>query len=172
MTIENQNNEQPASQTEEAAQNEKNSKLLRGILIGAAVGGAVALIDSTTRSKVKKGASSLKDGSVNMFNQVRENPSEMKDSVMEQIQGAKDTLQSAITDAQHLYDRVNKVVGRVNDVVKISSQTLSIAKGAKNELGKIGSKVKEAGTEVTEGIVSPLENSDQTQSNRDKGENI
>ncbi|MFY4773666.1 YtxH domain-containing protein [Metabacillus sp. RGM 3146] len=154
MTQENENLTEV--QNDVRADKEKKNKLLTGVLIGAIAGGVIAMIDSTTRNKVKKGAVGLKDSSVDVYNQVRENPSEVKDQLIDQVKGATSTLKSAIEDAQHLYERVNKVVGKVNDVVKISTQTLSIAKSAKSELGKIGSKVKDAGSEVKGGSTSAI----------------
>ncbi|HDB5314953.1 TPA: hypothetical protein O6X01_002925, partial [Staphylococcus aureus] len=65
-----------------------NSKLLKGIVLGGIVGGALALLDTSTRNKVMGTATDLKDSSMKMFNEVKENPGEAKDNMISQFKSA------------------------------------------------------------------------------------
>lgn len=132
-----------------------NSKLVKGMLVGAVVGGLVTLFDRKTRNQVKDSAVSLKDSSVDVFTQVKENPGEVKNQMVSQFKSAADSLKDAINEAKNLYDRLNEdVMDNVNDVVQISNDTLSTAKDAQKDLASIGNKVKEASTELTGGTDS------------------
>ncbi|WP_273835562.1 YtxH domain-containing protein [Guptibacillus sedimenti] len=131
--------------------NEKNGKLVKGILVGAIVGGAVAMLDSTTRNKVRSSAGTFKDSSKGFYTRVKENPGEVKDDWMDRIQSASSVLKEAMNDAQALYEKVNDdVVDQVNQVKEDSTEVLSSAREASEDLKDIGSKVKDAGQEVTD----------------------
>ncbi|WP_110114013.1 YtxH domain-containing protein [Bacillus sp. CGMCC 1.16541] len=137
--------------TQVKVREEKSSKLVKGIVIGGIVGGVISLLDTTTRNQVKNTAVDLKESSKEIFDEVRENPGEVKNQMITQFTSASETLKNAINDAQKLYQRINNdVFGKVNDVVEITNETLSTAKQATEELSEIGSKVKEAGAELTE----------------------
>ncbi|WP_216824916.1 YtxH domain-containing protein [Bacillus sp. V59.32b] len=130
---------------------ENNSKLLKGIILGGIIGGALTLLDSSTRNKVKTTAVDLKDSSVDMFSQVKENPGEMKEQMVQRFKNASDTLKEAISEAQNLYQIVNDdVFGKVNEVKGISTDALNTAKEATGELKEISSKVVEAGSKLTD----------------------
>ncbi|MFG6496176.1 hypothetical protein P8610_12490 [Fictibacillus sp. UD] len=145
-----QENTYGTAQTERVA-NPQNSKLLRGIIVGGIVGGALALIDYNTRTKVKNTAVGLKDSSSKMITEVKQNPGEVKDQMISQFKTATTTLKDAISDAQVLYERLNKdVFGNINTLKEISNEVLSTAKETKGEIGSISTKLKEAGTELTE----------------------
>lgn len=142
-------------------ENGQNSKLLKGIVIGGLVGGALALIDYNTRTKVKNTAVGLKDSSTRMITEVKQNPGEVKDQMISQFKTASNTLKEAITDAQELYERLNKdVFGNINTIKEITNDAFSTAKEARGELNNITSKLKEAGTEMTE---NPLETNKSSQ---------
>jgi gas vesicle protein len=145
----------------ELYENGQNSKLLKGIVIGGLVGGALALINYNTRTKVKNTAMGLKESSTRMITEVKQNPGEVKDQMISQFKTASNTLKEAITDAQELYERLNKdVFGNINTIKEITNDAFSTAKEAKGELNNITSKLKEAGTEITE---NPLETSTSSQ---------
>ncbi|WNB93206.1 YtxH domain-containing protein [Bacillus sp. NEB1478] len=129
-------------------QNEQNSMLLKGIIIGGLVGGALALIDRNTRSKVKHTAVGLKDTSSKMLTEVKENPNEVKDQMISQFKNASNTLKEAIEEAQDLYQRVNSTFGNINVLKEVSSEAISTFKEAKGDLSNISTKVKEAGGEL------------------------
>lgn len=132
-------------------QNDSNSKLLKGIIIGGIVGGALTLLDSNTRNKVKRSAISLKDNSMNMVEQVKANPGEVKEQMVSGVKGATDTIKEAISDVETLYETVNEeVVSKVSEVKDISTNALDSAKDATSELKDISSKVVVAGKQLKE----------------------
>ncbi len=88
--------------TQTTIETQTNSKLLKGILIGGLVGGALTLLDSNTRNKVKRSAVLLKDNSMNMIEQVKENPGEMKEQMVSGVKGATETIKEAINDVETL----------------------------------------------------------------------
>ncbi|MFC3883984.1 hypothetical protein ACFOU2_10985 [Bacillus songklensis] len=136
--------------TQATMPDEKNSKLVKGIIIGGIIGGALSLLDSTTRTQMKDKAVDLKDSSKEIFMNVKENPGEVKDQMVSQFKNAADMLKQAINDAQNLYERVNEeVFGKVNKVMDVSGEAMSAASEMKSDLTDIGSKVKEAGSELT-----------------------
>ena len=138
-------------QTTTTVNEEKNGKLVKGILVGAIVGGAVAMLDSTTRNKVRSTAGNVKNSSKGFYTRVKDNPGEVKDDWMDRIQSASSVLKEAMNDAQSLYEKVNdEVVDQVNQVKDDSTEVISTAREAGEDLKDIGSKVKEAGHEVSE----------------------
>jgi gas vesicle protein len=142
-------------------ENGQNSKLLKGIVIGGLVGGALALIDYNTRTKVKNTAVGLKDSSSKMITEVKQNPGEVKDQMISQFKTASNTLKEAITDAQQLYERLNKdVFGNINTLKEISNDVFATTKEARGDFNNITSKLKDAGTEMTE---NPLETNKSSQ---------
>jgi gas vesicle protein len=131
--------------------NEKNGKLLKGVVMGAVIGGAIAMLDSNTRNKVTSTTKNMKDSTMDMYSQVRNNPKEVKNDLQERLNTASSVLKEAINDAQNLYEKVNKnILGPVNQVKEDSSDILSNAKEVTTDLKDIGGKVKEAGEEVVD----------------------
>jgi gas vesicle protein len=138
-------------ETQVIEKSEKNSKLLKGVILGGIIGGALTLLDSSTRNKVKTTAVDLKDSSMDMISQVKENPGELKEQMVQRFKDASNTLKEAISEAQNLYQVVNEdVLGKVNEVKDISSDALSTAMDATGELKEISSKVVEAGSKLTD----------------------
>ncbi|MER2170837.1 MAG: YtxH domain-containing protein, partial [Psychrobacillus psychrodurans] len=89
-------------------ENDNNGKLLRGMIIGAVIGGALSMLDSTTRNKVTETTKNMKDSTMDMYSQVKNNPSEVKDDLQERLKSASSVLKEAISDAQNLYEKVNE----------------------------------------------------------------
>jgi len=130
-------------------ESEKNSKLLKGVVIGGLVGGVISLLDSSTRSTVKETALGLKSTSKNLLNEVKENPGEVKEQMVSQFKEASNILKDAITDAQSLYERLNNdIFGKMGDVKEITNSAMSTAKDVTGDLKQIGSKVADAGSEL------------------------
>jgi len=124
-----------------------NSKLMKGVLIGATIGGVLAMLDSNTRSKLKDTAVNVKDTSMNVITEVKNNPTDVKESMMSSFKEASSILKEAISDAQNLYQRLNEdVFSKMGDVKALSNEALNTASKATEGLKDIGSKVKEAGT--------------------------
>ncbi|MTH55757.1 YtxH domain-containing protein [Bacillus mangrovi] len=131
--------------------NSKNSKLIRGMLLGAIVGGAITMLDSTTRKKVSKGAGGIKDSTVSIVQNVKNNPGEVKDQLVNQFNSARNTLESAIKDAQSIYESLNSgVFKKVTEVAATSQEAMQNVKDAAGDVKEVGSKVAEAGSELTE----------------------
>ncbi|MFY0743025.1 YtxH domain-containing protein [Solibacillus silvestris] len=130
-------------------ENDNNGKLLRGMIIGAVIGGALSMLDSNTRNKVTETTKNMKDTTMDMYSQVKNNPTEVKDDLQERLKSASSVLKEAISDAQKLYEKVNEnIILPVTLVKDESSEILSHAKEATTDLKDIGGKVKEAGEEV------------------------
>lgn len=130
-------------------ENDNNGKLLRGMIIGAVIGGALSMLDSNTRNKVTETTKNMKDTTMDMYSQVKNNPTEVKDDLQERLKSASSVLKEAISDAQKLYEKVNEnIILPVTMVKDESSEILSHAKEATTDLKDIGGKVKEAGEEV------------------------
>jgi gas vesicle protein len=128
---------------------EKNGKLVKGMVLGAVVGGAIAMLDSTTRQKVTSNTKNMKDSTMSMVGQVKDDPSGVKNDLQDRLKSASSVLKEAINDAQNLYEKVNDdIMGQVNQVKDESTEILSTAKEATSDLKNIGGKVKEAGEEV------------------------
>ncbi|MDP4172121.1 MAG: YtxH domain-containing protein, partial [Bacillota bacterium] len=128
---------------------EKNSKLLKGVVIGGVIGGIISLLDAATRSSVKETALELKSTSQKMLNDVIENPTDVKEQMVQQFNQASTVLKDAMNDAQNLYERLNNdVFSKMGDVKQMSSEALSTVRDVKEEIQQIGSKVVDAGSEL------------------------
>lgn len=133
-------------------ESEENGKILKCMVIGAVIGGVLALLDSNTRNKVTATTKNMKDSTMDMYSQVKNNPSDVKNDLQERLKSASSVLKEAIRDAQNLYEKVNEnIIVPVSIVKEESSEILSSAKEATTDLKEIGGKVKEAGEEVIDG---------------------
>lgn len=133
-------------------ESEENGKILKCMMIGAVIGGALAMLDSNTRNKVTATTKNMKDSTMDMYSQVKNNPSDVKNDLQERLKSASSVLKEAISDAQNLYEKVNEnIIVPVSMVKEESSEILSSAKEATTDLKEIGGKVKEAGEEVIDG---------------------
>ena len=131
-----------------------NSKLMKGIVIGGMIGGFIAMLDPNTRDKVKDTALTVKDSSMNLIGEVKNNPSEVKEQMIDSFKEASQVMKEAINHAQDLYKRLNNdLFDNVSEVKDITNQTLNTAKEAKDEIAEIGTKVKEAGSTVMDNPV-------------------
>lgn len=129
--------------------NENNGKLIKGMMIGAVIGGALAMLDSSTRNQITATTKNMKDSTMDMYSKVKNNPSEVKDDLQERLKSAASVLKEAISDAQNLYEKVNEnIINPVSMLKEDSSEILSNAKEVTTDLKEIGGKVKEAGEEV------------------------
>ncbi|MFI8686036.1 YtxH domain-containing protein [Rossellomorea sp. NPDC077527] len=129
---------------------QRNGKLVKGMVVGAVVGGAIAMLDKTTRKNVTSRTSDMKDSTMDMIEKVKENPSGVVNDWQDRLKSATGVLKEAISDAQSLYEKVNDdVIDQVNQIKDDSSEMIATTKEAAEELKDIGGKVKEAGEEVT-----------------------
>lgn len=126
------------------AQGEKNeSKLVRGLLIGAAVGIAVAMLDRSTRQSVKRKTLDMKDQTVTIAKNVKDNPKTIAG-------GVKETFQSASSAVSDVMDDIKQLMSTMEEVRNTSMEAMEQVRGASSELVKIGSKLKDAGHDVKE----------------------
>ena len=87
---------------------------------------------------------------MDLVSKVKEDPSGVVNEVQDRIKTASGVLKEAINDAQNLYEKVNDdVIDQVNQIKDDSTEMIATTKEAAEELKDIGSKVKEAGEEVT-----------------------
>ncbi|WP_368504916.1 YtxH domain-containing protein [Alkalihalophilus sp. As8PL] len=132
-----------------SAKNEKGGSLVKGIVIGAAVGAAVAMLDPKTRNRVTTATSDMKDQTMDMYTKVKENPEEVKTDVQARIQSASAVLKEAITEAKDLYERVNgDIKEQINDVKEDSMDIVNQAQELKDDVKDIGGKVAQVKDEI------------------------
>lgn len=144
--------------------NERNSMLMRGVVIGGLVGGVFSLIDAKTRNQLKETAVDLKSTSKSLLNGVKENPSEMKEQMVSQFTQVTNVLKEVMGDAQKLYERLNEdLFSKMGNIKEVSSDALSTVKGAKDDLKQIGYKLADAGSGLKE--MAFLPGSEQESSN-------
>ena len=140
----------------------EGSAVLKGIVLGGIIGGVVSLMDSNTRNSVKEAAKGLKSSSQTLLTEVKENPEDLKEQMINQFREASNILKDAIGDAQTLYERVNTdLFSKVGDVKELTNTAMTTVKDAKGEIAQIGSKVADAGAEL-KGVTSPTTSSTST----------
>lgn len=143
--------------------NERNSMLMRGVVIGGLVGGVFSLIDAKTRNQLKETAVDLKSTSQNLLNGVKENPNEMKEQMVSQFTQITNVLKEVMGDAQKLYERLNEdLFSKMGNIKEVSSDALSTVKGAKDDLKQIGYKLADAGSGLKEIAFLPGNDQDST----------
>lgn len=148
-TLQKMKNGGEGDMTQTMSENEKNSMLMKGIVIGGLIGGVFSLIDAKTRNQLKETAVDLTSTSKKMLSGVKENPGEMKEQMVSQFTQVTNVLKEVITDAQKLYERLNEdLFSKMGDFKEVSSDALSTVKDAKDDLKQIGSKIVDAGSEL------------------------
>ncbi|MFT8319878.1 MAG: YtxH domain-containing protein [Bacillus sp. (in: firmicutes)] len=127
----------------------RNSKLIAGMVIGGLVGTTFSLMDRSTRNNVKLKLESIKTCSNQMVQELKENPSEVKDKFSEKFYDAAAIFRDAWRDGQALYEQIQHTVRvRANDVKDIAKDTVDTYHQSKQELQSITEKLKEAGNTV------------------------
>lgn len=127
---------------------QNNSKLLKGMIVGGAIGGCITLLDKNTRKNVSENATNLKDTSKNVITHVKENPGEVKEQLLDQTKQVTDTLKKTIQEAKELVNKINSDV--VEDAKEMTDEATSFAQEAKEDLKGIKSDLKTTGTHLTE----------------------
>ncbi|WP_257350859.1 YtxH domain-containing protein [Pseudalkalibacillus decolorationis] len=131
-------------QTQPQIQKSKDKTfLLKGILIGAAVGGLAALIDKNTRQNVQQRSVKLKDQTSNVFQYVKDDPK----VIMNTLKNTMNTTSKALNE---LATEVRDVMKKVDEVRENSMETYSSVKDVGHELKDVSGKVKEAGKEFSD----------------------
>ncbi|WP_214778103.1 hypothetical protein [Exiguobacterium sp. s22] len=115
--------------------------VVTGMLLGALVGGLLALLSSSNREQTKQSLSNAKTSVGGIVNEVKQDPAGKASQVIEQVKSASSKIQEVSTDVQNVYE---KVVGEVDTVKKDVNQIVETAQEAKSDLQDIGEKVVEA----------------------------
>jgi gas vesicle protein len=158
-------------------QKSTTSKLVTGMAVGALVGAAAVFLDSGTRAKVADSTGEMKDKTVRMAQDVKNDPEGIKEDAAERVHNATNVLKEAIEDLQSLYNKTGNKVAHQTDSLKQDAQglvskaredgtdldglgtsaqrtkedteeLLSAAKEAGSDLEGLGAKVKEAKEEL------------------------
>ena len=127
---------------------QNNSKLLKGMIVGGAIGGCISLLDKSTRKNVSENTTNLKETSKNVITHVKENPAEVKEQFLDQTKQVTDTLKNTIQEAKKLVNKINSEV--VEDAKEVTDEATSFAEEAKEDLKGIKSDLKNTGTSLTE----------------------
>ncbi|WP_240375032.1 YtxH domain-containing protein [Bacillus piscicola] len=131
---------------------QQKSKLGSGLLAGLAIGFGIALIDKNTRQMMMDKTRTTKHSVTRLAADVRENPKETKDQLMERVQEASSILREAANDLQALYNRSSgDLSDKLKEIREDSKEVLSSSKEAKEDLQQVSEKVKEAKEELVTG---------------------
>ncbi|WP_233546659.1 hypothetical protein [Exiguobacterium sp. AM39-5BH] len=114
---------------------------MRGILLGAVVGGALALLSSSNRQNTKQSLSTAKSSVGGLVSEVAKDPSGKASQVIDQVKSASGIIQEVATDVQNVYE---KVAGEVDTVKQDLTKVAGTAMEAKSDLQSISEKVVEA----------------------------
>lgn len=115
--------------------------LVRGILLGAVVGGALALLSSSNRQNTKQSLTTAKSSVGGLVSEVAKDPSGKASQVIDQVKSASGIIQEVATDVQNVYE---KVAGEVDTVKEDVNKVVGTAQEAKSDLQSIGEKVVDA----------------------------
>lgn len=115
--------------------------VVTGMLLGALVGGLLALLSSSNREQTKQSLSNAKSSVGGLVNEVKQDPAGKASQVIEQVKSASTKIQEVSTDVQNVYE---KVVGEVDTVKEDVTKIVETAQEAKSDLQDIGEKVVEA----------------------------
>ncbi|WP_445489857.1 hypothetical protein [Niallia sp. 03133] len=127
----------------------RNSKLIAGMVIGGIIGTTFSLMDKSTRKNVLVKMETIKNCSNRMMQELKENPSEVKDKLSEKLHYTSVVLKDALREGQALYDHIQHTVSlRANDVKEIAQDTMDTYYQSKQQLLAISEKFKEAGNTV------------------------
>ncbi|APH05591.1 hypothetical protein [Bacillus weihaiensis] len=127
---------------------QNDSKLVKGIVVGGVIGGCLTLLDKNTRKQVSESASSMKDSSVAVITNVKENPTEVKDQILDQAKHATDILKTTIQEAKDLLGKIQSEV--VVDAKDLSQEAKTLAEEAREDLKNVQADLIETGSQLTE----------------------
>ncbi|MFC4557807.1 hypothetical protein ACFO3D_06240 [Virgibacillus kekensis] len=142
---------------------QEKSLFLKGVTIGAVVGGTATLLNKDTRQKVKQNLSSVKGTVSKTTSNVKENPRETKDDLMTKAKNAAGVLKEAVDSVQKIYDKANDeivddvkevkkdsemAVQSVKEIKQDSKDALNTVNETKQDLKSAGSKAKQAKDEL------------------------
>lgn len=115
--------------------------VVTGMLLGALVGGLLALLSTSNRENTKQSFSSAKSSVGSLVDTVKQDPAGTASQVIGQVKAATEVIQDVATDVQNVYE---KVAGEVDTVKQDVNKVVGTAQEAKSDLQSIGEKVVEA----------------------------
>lgn len=115
--------------------------VVNGILLGALVGGLLALLSSSNRKNTKQSLTNAKSSVGSLVETVKEDPAGKASQVIDQVKAASGIIQEVATDVQNVYE---KVAGEADTVKQDVNKVVETAQEAKSDLQSIGEKVVEA----------------------------
>ncbi|ERG68289.1 hypothetical protein [Exiguobacterium chiriqhucha] len=115
--------------------------VVTGMLLGALVGGLLALLSTSNRENTKQSFSSAKSSVGGLVDTVKQDPAGTASQVIGQVKAATEVIQDVATDVQNVYE---KVAGEVDTVKQDVNKVVGTAQEAKSDLQSIGEKVVEA----------------------------
>jgi len=131
-----------------------NITVMKGMLIGAAVGGLLALLSSNARTNTKQTLKGAKESVSSVAQDIKSDPSGKATQVIEQVKAASGVIQEVATDVQKVYDTVNT---NLETVKEDASKIVATAADTKSEIQSVGEKVVEA-KDVALGKETPKNN--------------
>lgn len=138
--------------------------VVTGMLLGALVGGLLALLSTSNRETTKQSLSSAKSSVSGLVDTVKEDPVGKASQVIDQVKSASGLIQEVATDVQHVYE---KVAGEVDTVKQDVNKVVGTAQEAKSDLQSIGEKVVEAKDTALGQETSSDTSSNQSESSND-----
>lgn len=115
--------------------------VVTGMLLGALVGGLLALLSSSNRETTKQSLTNAKSSVGGLVDTIKEDPAGKASQVIGQVKAASGVIQEVATDVQNVYE---KVAGEVDTVKQDVNKVVETAQEAKSDLQSIGEKVVEA----------------------------
>ncbi|UTT43951.1 hypothetical protein [Exiguobacterium aurantiacum] len=137
--------------------------VVTGMLLGALVGGLLALLSTSNRENTKQSLSTAKSSVGGLVDTVKQDPAGKASQVIDQVKSASGIIQEVATDVQNVYE---KVAGEVDTVKEDVNKVVGTAQEAKSDLQNIGEKVVEA-----KDTALGQENSSDTSSSKNESSN-
>ncbi|WP_215191266.1 hypothetical protein [Exiguobacterium sp. s7] len=137
--VEQANN--PNRQFDQANAGGPKITVVTGMLLGALVGGLLALLSTSNRENTKQSFSSAKSSVGGLVDTVKQDPAGKASQVIDQVKSASGIIQEVATDVQNVYE---KVAGEVDTVKEDVNKVVGTAQEAKSDLQSIGEKVVDA----------------------------
>ncbi|STO07671.1 hypothetical protein [Exiguobacterium aurantiacum] len=139
-----QNDTQPNNPNRQFDQHESGGpkiNVVTGMLLGALVGGLIAMLSSSNRENTKQSLTNAKASVGGLVDTVKEDPAGKASQVIDQVKSASGIIQEVATDVQNVYE---KVAGEAETVKQDVNKVVETAQEAKADLQDIGEKVVEA----------------------------
>ncbi|WP_347552499.1 YtxH domain-containing protein [Pseudalkalibacillus hwajinpoensis] len=119
-------------------QSRNQNKLFKAVLIGGLAGALISLLDSGTRSSIKSG--SKRAGTI--LRDVKNNPSYYTDKWKQTVDDASELM-------KEVQDDISTLSEKFSGLKDSSVEAFNLVKETQHDLKEIGSRVVEAGEELT-----------------------